>query len=105
VAQAVEQLGYPAESIDGGYEWYGLHQPGAINGQPVFDSERNFWISLFDEQTVCVTSQFAGAPPVRVPGEEPVILSERRARSLIGVEYHVIAYAGPQACEPLEDGS
>lgn len=105
LAQAVEQLGYPAESIDGGYEWYGLHQPGGIVGQPVYAGERNFWIELFDEQTVCATAQFAGPPAVRPPGGEPVILAERRDRSLIGVEYHVVAYAGPQACRPNEDGA
>ena len=100
LAESVEAKGYPARAIDGGYEWYGYHQPGAITplGTPI--PGRNFWIGLFDDRTVCVTDQFSGPPTVHPAAGEPVVISERTGRSLLGVEYHMIAVAGPQSCQP-----
>ncbi len=99
LAKSVEAQGYPAESIDGGYEWFGYHQSGAINPRAA-EPGRNFWINLFDDRTVCATSQYAGPPLTHPPGAAGNVISERSDRSLLGVTYHLVAIAGPQACQP-----
>lgn len=51
----VATAGYHPDEIDGGLEWFGFHQPGAIVPLRRVAPGENFWRGLFDHQRVCVT--------------------------------------------------
>ena len=101
LARSVEAQGYEAGSIDGGYEWFSYHQTGPIVQRPVVPGT-NFWLSQFAERPVCVTSQFEGSPPTGHLGAGVTVVSTVSARSLLGVDYHLIAVSGPASCRPGE---
>jgi hypothetical protein len=101
LAQSVQDLGYAPETIDGGYEWFGLHQPDDIDPH-LYDVVGNFWLGLFNDPTVCVTSRYAD-PGLPVESDvDPTIVSERHGRSLVGVDYHLVAVAVADACPSLD---
>ncbi len=98
LAQSVEAKGYAADSIDGGYEWFGYHQDGPV----IFrsnDPGRNVWLSFFDEKPICVTSQFLDPSTTGQIGMKPRAISTLTVRSSVGVEYHLVAVVGPQSCQ------
>ena len=98
LAQSVEARGYDVASIDGGYEWFGYHQTGFIAPRPYVPGT-NFWVSFFGERPICVTSRFKDPSRTRPASTGASVVSERNARSLLGVEYHLVAVSGPQSCQ------
>lgn len=98
LAQSVVARGYEADSIDGGYEWFGYHQPGPIAPRARVPGT-DFWVSLFHQRPVCVTSRFEGPSPTSPPNTKATLISSVSLRSLVGVEYHLIAVSGPQSCQ------
>ncbi len=101
LARSVEAQGYEAGSIDGGYEWYLFHQTGPVVMRPVTPGS-SFWLSQFVERPVCVTSQFEGTTLDDHLGAGTTVVSRVNARSLLGVDYDLIAIAGPESCQPGE---
>jgi len=97
LARAVESLGYEAPSIDGGYEWYGFHQPGAIAPR-AGEAGRNFWIALFDARPVCVTSTFADGSGSDVGVSDPEVIAQVEASGFLLGDYRLVAVAGPDTC-------
>lgn len=100
LAQAVEDAGYRAETIDGGYEWFGYHQPGPISPGNE-ETGLTFWTGLFDDATVCVTSAYASPDaggPVSAMGSP---IATATATSLLGLTYDLVALPGPESCGPV----
>jgi hypothetical protein len=109
LATNVQSLGFAPATIDGGYEWFGLHQTGIVRpttlvgeGSPLSNS--------FGDQTICVVVRHAAAgsrhePPAadRAPGEPwraGEIVARYRARSVTGVVYDLEAVATDAGCVP-----
>ncbi|MDO5534304.1 MAG: hypothetical protein Q4F65_06605 [Propionibacteriaceae bacterium] len=79
--------GVPAVEVDAGYEWWGMHQAGAITGNHfVVDDEVSLWTSLFDDPRVCARGQY-WTPDV--PAEE--IIAEVSATTWFGFTHRLVA--------------
>lgn len=100
LAEKVELLGYPAGSIDGGYEWFGLHREGEATGTPL-GGERRWWRELFPASPICATSVFAADQSQ--PGAGAALASVS-ARSLFGIRYDFVATQGPDDCTVAAGG-
>ena len=100
LAEKVELLGYPAGSIDGGYEWFGLHREGEATGIPA-GGERRWWRELFPASPICATSVFAADQSQSGGGAE---LANVSARSLFGIRYDFVATQGPDDCTVATSG-
>jgi hypothetical protein len=91
------RLGYRAETVDAGYEWFGFHQPGPV----IYDYRRepgfpSYVTSLFTDARVCVVGQFAPRPTSREPYAREVVRVSRV--SLIGPRYTLIGRAVDRNC-------
>lgn len=96
IGKAVEhRTGWEAGSIDAGYEWFGYHQSGDLELQPVLNPP-NFWRKLFEPRPVCATVSFAPSGRSPVPGDDVIAVVERR--SLFGIDVRLAAIAGPEDC-------
>ena len=102
LAEQVERLGYPAGSIDGGYEWFGLHRAGQPGVTVDPGSQSRWWRDIFPASPICATSTFAGGPGLPPGGAE---LARVSARSLFGIRYDLIATRGPDDCTATADGT
>jgi hypothetical protein len=91
LASRVRDLGARSESIDGGYEWFGFHQPGEVvlPARPA----QPWWTGLFGEVRVCMTSRYAEG--ASLPGN---VVVEIRERSSLGTEYRLESAPGPDTC-------
>lgn len=99
LSEQVSSTGVPARVIDGGLEWFGLHQPGPVTAPRPTPAGVNFWMGLFTDPQVCVRSTFA-------PTAGPTDVSDPRtltATSLTGVIYHLRAMPADLSCP--ESGS
>jgi hypothetical protein len=90
LAEKVAGMGYPAETIDGGLEWFGLHQPTAITQFPSSPPVR-FWTALFPDPHICVVSHYPGAPFPVPPGVTPRVVAQLSQTSALGVTYTLVA--------------
>ena len=97
LAQSVQRSGVAPELIDGGYEWFGYHQPGKILDFKLNAPARNWWNRLFAKQDACVETRYAALPPGASIGEAEII-SELKARTLFGVNYDLVAVRVTKAC-------
>jgi hypothetical protein len=91
------RLGYAAETVDAGYEWFGLHQPGPV----IYDYRRepgypSYVTSLFNDARVCVVGEFAPRPTQSEPYAREVLRVSRV--SLIGPRYTLIGRAADRNC-------
>lgn len=60
MSQGLARSGWPAEKIDGGMEWFGLHQSGdLVRPVPV---DGNLWVGMFPGAKTCVVLMDAGQP-------------------------------------------
>lgn len=101
LASAVEDLGFEAPTIDGGFEWFGYHQSDATGPSRALEG-RNFWISMFDDRPVCATS-VRQTPQIDAGDDEaganqPVIASVT-VRSFLVPDYELASYVGPEVCD------
>jgi hypothetical protein len=94
LASEVEDAGYDAATIDGGFEWFADHQPDAVQIRPN-EPDRGFWITLFTERPVCATSAYAGSQ-LAGAGRE---IADVEERALFGPAYHLVAVEGPTPCD------
>lgn len=87
LASAVEAAGHPAHEIDGGYEWWGFHNPAPITGRG-FGGQygESLWIKLFADARACVRSEYS-SPAAETAG----IVAEVRATTWHGFTYHLVA--------------
>jgi hypothetical protein len=91
------RLGYQAETVDAGYEWFGFHQPGPV----IYDYRRepgypSYVTSLFKDARVCVVGEYAPRPTKRAPYAREVVRVSRV--SLIGPRYTLIGRAVDRNC-------
>ncbi|WP_141821561.1 glycosyltransferase family 39 protein [Humibacillus xanthopallidus] len=91
------RLGYAAETVDAGYEWFGFHQPGPV----IYDYRRepgypSYVTSLFTDARVCVLGEFAPRPTQREPYAREVVRVSRV--SLIGPRYTLIGRSADRNC-------
>ncbi|TQM63891.1 hypothetical protein [Humibacillus xanthopallidus] len=91
------RLGYAAETVDAGYEWFGFHQPGPI----IYDYRRepgypSYVTSLFTDARVCVLGEYAPRPTQRAPYAGEVLRVSRV--SLIGPRYTILGRAVDRNC-------
>jgi hypothetical protein len=97
VGTEATRLGYAAETVDAGYEWFGLHQPGPV----IYDYRRepgypSYVTSLFNDARVCVVGEFAPRPTQSEPYAREVLRVSRA--SLIGPRYTLIGRAADRNC-------
>jgi hypothetical protein len=99
LAQRVERRGYAAATIDGGYEWFGYHQPDPIHQRRVVD-DLGYWVTLFSARPVCAVDHFDHERAKRVgminvtPTRGDVI-DTIDTRTLFGVHYRLTANTRP----------
>jgi hypothetical protein len=91
------RLGYAAETVDAGYEWFGFHQPGPV----IYDYRRepgypSYVTSLFRDARVCIVGEFAPRPTHRAPYAREVLRVSRV--SLIGPRYTLLGRAADRNC-------
>lgn len=98
-AASLERSGVRAESIDGGYEWFGYHQPGQIVDFALDAPARNWWNRLFHSQDLCIETRHEASPsvPASEAGVGP-ILARYRARTAFGVNYNLVAVRLKDQC-------
>jgi hypothetical protein len=97
IATSVQRSGIAPELIDGGYEWFGYHQPGKIVDFKLDAPARNWWDRLFVHRDMCVETRNAATSPVAsIDGGK--IISELKARALFGVNYDLVAVRTTKAC-------
>ncbi|TWE12031.1 glycosyltransferase family 39 protein [Rudaeicoccus suwonensis] len=65
LAADVAARGVPAAEIDGGYEWFGIHQAQPPGQLRAIASDVPFWEGLFSPRPVCALVSYAG--PVALP--------------------------------------
>ena len=97
LAQDVERMGYEASTIDGGFEWFAFHQPDNISSstQPPGTS---IWITMFSDRLVCVTSAFEETDEDGDVSNHGQLVQHIWAVSSTGVDYRLLALAGPDSC-------
>jgi len=77
---AIVDLGFTAATIDGGYEWFGIHQSDAWRPRNRMAGE-SWWVAQFSKRPVCVWVRFDdGSDPV--PGE--MVIARREIRGIAG---------------------
>ena len=59
LGRRIADMGYPAGSIDGGFEWFGFHQPGPMAPARPIEPGTAWWVSFFEEGVICANSQNA----------------------------------------------
>ena len=96
LASTVEQQGVAAETIDGGYEWFGFHQDTLV--QPTLaGTGGSAWVRMFSPRPVCVVNfQTTVAPDNAAPLDGEV--ARLRAHTATGVEFLLIAVVAQPAC-------
>lgn len=83
------------EWLDGGYEWFGSHQPGIWDPAPTLTSDP-FWTDLFRQGRVCLSVRYASPS---LPAAS--IVERRTVRSLFGTEVELVATTAHQLrCPP-----
>jgi hypothetical protein len=94
--QAV-RAGYTAETVDAGYEWFGLHQPTPVIYDPRRELGYSSWVTtLFQDARVCVNGQFAPRPTHREPYPGEVVRVRRT--TLTGLDYTLIGRSTDRNC-------
>lgn len=97
LGDAAVRKGYQAETVDAGYEWFGLHQPTPVIYDPRRELGYSSWVTtLFQDARVCVNGQFAPRPTSRDPYPGEVVRVSRR--SLTGVTYTLIGRSTDRNC-------
>jgi hypothetical protein len=97
LGDAAVRKGYQAETVDAGYEWFGLHQPTPVIYDPRRERGYSSWVTtLFQDARVCVNGQFAPRPTSRDPYPGEVVRVSRR--SLTGVTYTLIGRSTDRNC-------
>ncbi|GAA2490391.1 ArnT family glycosyltransferase [Terrabacter carboxydivorans] len=91
-ATSLERTGVAPQSIDGGYEWFGYHQPGHIVDFALDAPARNWWNRLFDDQPPCIETRYAATLSERASeaSAEPIV-ARYRTRTGLGVTYDLVA--------------
>ena len=93
------RLGYEAATVDAGYEWFGVHQPGPVIYNARREKNYTSWVtSLFDDARVCVLGQIAPRPTHRAPYAGEVVRVSRV--TLLGLRYTMIGRAVNRNCYP-----
>jgi hypothetical protein len=98
LATSVQRSGFPAESIDGGYEWFGYHQPGKIVDFRLNTPARNWWDRLFENQAICVETRHAATPPWAGARAVDGVVGRLTVRTLFGVKYDLVAVRTTEPC-------
>lgn len=99
LAKDVAELGYAAESIDGGMQWFSFHEPVVgLPGQAVSTrAGRPWWTERYPNRPVCVTISLL-QPGDALPANA---LLAREDRTWSGSPLRHVALPGPDAC-PLD---
>lgn len=99
LATSVQRNGFAPETIDGGYEWFGYHQPGRIVDFELNAPARNWWNRLFVKRDICVETRFGGTPPeTGVTADKGRIVGRLAVRTLFGVDYDLVAVRTAEPC-------
>lgn len=108
IAQDVRSLGFAAGTIDGGYEWFGLHQHAIVHPTALQVEGSPLASSFGDDVTICVVVRHAragdAAPAARPdPGtawQAGDVVARLTARTALGVRYDLEAVATAAECVP-----
>lgn len=96
LAEGVAGRGYAKAVIDGGYEWFGLYQPGQIRPYHRDPSADAWWQVLFDDPKTCVAISFAAdSGDVAMSGPRVGSIS---ATAIVGVRYEFAAMREGDPC-------
>jgi hypothetical protein len=98
LATSVQQRGFAPASIDGGYEWFGFHQPGEIVDFALNAPARNWWNRIFVRRSICVETRNAAAAPAGRSPDQGKVVRRLAARTLFGVEYDLVALRTTEPC-------
>ncbi|MCU1538527.1 MAG: Dolichyl-phosphate-mannose-protein mannosyltransferase [Humibacillus sp.] len=98
LGQEATRLGYAPETVDAGYEWFGLHQSEPV----VYDAHRvpgfsSWTTTLFADARVCVNGEYAPHPVRTQPYDGEVVRVSRT--SLFGVDYVLIGRTVDRGCD------
>lgn len=110
LAEDVRALGFAPETIDGGYEWFGLHQDGIVHPTTLQFEGSPLANSFGDDTRICVVvrhvaSPGEGAAPVARPPAGDAwrtgdVIARHSARTALGTRYELEAVATAAGCVP-----
>lgn len=96
LAETVADLGYAPDVIDGGYEWFGLHQTRPIHPPRQGTDLVAWWYGVVDDPRVCVVVRYRAGDPV--PGQGSVPIAQITAQTWTGVTYDFVAVPTEPSC-------
>jgi hypothetical protein len=93
---AVVAAGYPADTVDAGFEWVGAHATSTTPGPAVAGPLDSWWSATFGIRARCAV---VTASPVAVPGWREIMTVRWRTFALAGrAVLHVYARTDPTSC-------
>ena len=95
LAERALAKGYDPGNVDGGFEWWGLHQPGSAQPHPPAP-DRSWYTAYFAPRTICAAVTMAPNPP---GAGDPPPLDMIKRRTILGTPIYVMLDNGPDDCQ------
>ncbi len=86
-------IGYRADQVDGGFEWFSYHQPGPVTVPQ--KAKAKWYLMQSPRPTICATTELR---PEQDPGGHSRVLATERATTLFGQHLDFVLRPGPDHC-------